>query len=93
MVLWVTHILKQTGMESRLEVNIGNMNSHSLKGILSNGESGTVIFNDNGKSTVVRTEVDFLTVASFYGFSLNNVEVTDVAGKKYFQYLLIKETE
>ena len=92
-ILWVTHALKQSGIESRLEVNIGHMNGHSMKGILTNGESGTVSFNIDGTTTVVRNEVDFFTIASSYGFKLFNVEVTDMSGKKYFQYILIKEIE
>ena len=90
MILRSHHYLKRDGIDSRLSVDIGSLENHSLRNIVRNGESGTIIFKFSDIIIVVKNEVDFLNMANSLNFKLVSVNEINISNKKYFQYLFFK---
>jgi pyruvate formate-lyase activating enzyme-like uncharacterized protein len=93
LILRVTHYTKRTGIESRMTVDIGTLEKHSLKNIIENGENGSIIFNMPDIKIVARNEVDFLTIIQTFGFELISLNEIELSGRNYFQYLFFKKTD
>jgi hypothetical protein len=91
MILTVTHYLKREGVEARMQVNLGEATTHSMRGVIEKGEAGAVIFRIEDKMIILRNEVDFLNLVSQYGFKVQSVHKFLFMGKENFQYLLVKE--
>jgi hypothetical protein len=92
MILRVTYSIKPNGMDSRLEVDLGTSPTHSLKGILENGKSGTLsLHHTDGTVTVIKNEVDFFNIIQTYGFSITNSYSFTVLEKSYANFVLVRK--
>lgn len=91
LILRATHYLKPHGMETRLEVELGNEYNHSLKSIVENGPQYSVrINNPDGTVSAIKTEADFLNHMADFGYVLDTSYPIKISGKDYIQYILVK---
>jgi predicted SPOUT superfamily RNA methylase MTH1 len=90
-ILRIVNTIKTTGVESKLYINIGSSQIHSLKGVFENNKNGTIsIKNSDGTTTIIKDEVDFLSIIERYGFKLIEVYSNSILEKSYVNYLFEK---
>lgn len=93
-ILRVTYSIKPNNLDSRLSVDIGSSENHSLKGIFENTKGGTIsVNNSDGTITVIKDEVDFLTIINKYGFKLINSYTMTLLEKSYVNFIFEKKKE
>lgn len=91
LILRVSHYTKKHGLDSRLTVDLGTNENHSLKNIIENSQLGSVkISRSDGTVNVLKNEVDFLNIMSDFGFSMKESYVVEISGIKYTQYIFVK---
>ncbi|HOU98008.1 MAG TPA: hypothetical protein PLP65_04095 [Bacteroidales bacterium] len=91
-ILRVTYSVKPNNLDSKLSIDLGTNSNHSLKGIFENTKGGTISVNNaDGTVTVIKDEVDFLTIISKYGFKLINSYTMTLLEKSYANFIFEKK--
>lgn len=90
-ILRVQHFIKPSGVEARLNIEIGTSINHSLKGKIENGPSNTVNYNkSDGTTQVFNNEVDMISFLAGNGFNIKHVYETNLGGRTNINYLFEK---
>ena len=89
--LWVNYSVKEDKIVANFYIDVGTATYHSLKGIASNGEGNTIVFNDgDGTLSVFNNEVDILKHFYDLGWELFNKELIELIGRNYVKYTFSK---
>jgi hypothetical protein len=93
-ILRITNSIKTTGIESKLYLDIGTNQTHSLKNVFINNKNGTItVKKADGSSLIISDEIDFLNIIEQYGFKLIHCYSTSVLEKTYVSYLFEKRNQ
>lgn len=91
-ILRIVNTVKTTGVESKLFIDLGSSQTHSLKNVFENNKNGTIsVKNSDGSTTIIKDEVDFLPIIEQYGFKLIEVYSNSILEKSYVNYLFEKK--
>ncbi len=91
-ILRITYTVKTAGLDAKLQLDLGSNPNHSLKDIFENTKGGTItIKNIDGTSTVIKSEIDFLTVIQQFGFYLKDVFTMTLLDKSYANFIFEKK--
>ncbi|NMC98407.1 MAG: hypothetical protein GYA62_01605 [Bacteroidales bacterium] len=91
-ILRVTNSVKPNNLDSKLSIDLGTNSNHSLKGIFENTKGGTISVNNaDGTVTVIKDEIDFLTIISKYGYKLINTYTMTLLEKSYANFIFEKK--
>ncbi len=92
LILRVTYSIKPTGMDARLEIDLGTSTTHSMYGILENSKGGNIsLKHPDGSVTIIKNEVDFFNIIQTYGFIISNSFSFTVLEKSYVSFILVKK--